>query len=89
MWTFGQTRWQNRFDKVERDPGDDGGVSSFSNEFDTDSGAEEAKGGVRLAMVARAEMIHPQKLGVIVALSRGLVSNIFTSEVEARAWLAS
>jgi hypothetical protein len=34
-------------------------------------------------------MIHPQKLGVIVALSRGLVSNIFTSEVEARAWLAS
>jgi hypothetical protein len=34
-------------------------------------------------------MIHPRKLGVIVALSRGLVSNIFTSEVEARAWLAS
>jgi CheY-like chemotaxis protein len=51
--------------------------------------ADEAKAGVRLAMVARAEMIHPQKLGVIVALNRGLVSNIFTSEVEARAWLAS
>jgi hypothetical protein len=46
VWTFGQTRWQNRFDKVERDPGDDGGVPSFSNEFDTDSGAEEAMGAV-------------------------------------------
>lgn len=51
--------------------------------------ADEAKAGVRLAMVARAELIHPQKLGVIVALNYGLVSNIFTSEVEARAWLAS
>jgi FixJ family two-component response regulator len=51
--------------------------------------AEEARAGVRLAMVARAEMIDPQKLGVVVALNRGLVSNIFTSEVEARLWLAS
>ena len=49
--------------------------------------SDEAKGGVRLAMVARAEMIHPQKFGVTVAAGRGLVSNIFTTEVEARAWL--
>jgi DNA-binding response OmpR family regulator len=50
--------------------------------------AKEAKGGVRLAMVARAELIDPQKLGVLVAANRGLLSNIFTSESDARAWLA-
>jgi hypothetical protein len=49
--------------------------------------AEEARGRLRLAMVARAEMIDPQKFGVTVAANRGLVSNIFTTEVEARAWL--
>ena len=49
--------------------------------------AEESRGGVHLAMVARAEMIHPQKFGVLVAANLGLVSNIFTTEVEARAWL--
>jgi hypothetical protein len=49
--------------------------------------AEEARGGLRLAMVARAEMIDPGKFGVTVAANRGLVSNIFTTEVEARAWL--
>jgi hypothetical protein len=49
--------------------------------------ADEAKGGVRLAMVARAEMIHPQKFGVLVGANRGLVSNIFTTEREAGAWL--
>jgi CheY-like chemotaxis protein len=49
---------------------------------------KEARSGVRLAMVARPEMIHPQKFGVLVAANRGLVSNIFTTEAEARAWLA-
>ncbi len=49
--------------------------------------SDEAEGGIRLAMVAEAEMIHPQKFGVIVAAGRGLVSNIFTTEVVARAWL--
>ena len=51
--------------------------------------AQEAKGRVRLAMVARAELIHPQKMGVLVAANRGLLSNIFTSESDARAWLAA
>ena len=51
--------------------------------------AEEARAGVRLAMVARAEMIDPQKFGVLVAINRGLMSNIFTTEVEARSWLAA
>ena len=32
-------------------------------------------------------MIHPQKFAVLVAANLGLVSNIFTTEVEARAWL--
>ena len=49
--------------------------------------SDEAKGGVRLAMVAKAEMIHPRKFGVTVAANRGMVSNIFTTEAEARAWL--
>ena len=49
--------------------------------------AEEANGRLRLAMIARAEMIDPQRYGVIVAANRGLVSNIFTTEEEARAWL--
>lgn len=49
--------------------------------------AKEARAGVHLAMVARAEMIHPQKLGVLIAANRGLVSNIFTTEAEAHAWL--
>jgi hypothetical protein len=49
--------------------------------------ADEASGDVCLAMVARAEMIDPEKFGVTVAANRGLVSNIFTTELEARAWL--
>jgi CheY-like chemotaxis protein len=51
--------------------------------------AEEARGGVHLALVARPEMIHPQKFGVLVAANRGLMSNVFTTEVEARSWLAA
>ena len=49
--------------------------------------AEESRAGLHLALVARAEMIHPQKFGVLVAANRGLVSNIFTTEAEAHAWL--
>jgi hypothetical protein len=49
--------------------------------------ADEAKGGVRMALVARPEMIDPNKFGVTVATNRGLVSNVFTTEEEARAWL--
>ena len=49
--------------------------------------SDEAKGGVCMAMVAKAEMIDPNKFGVTVATNRGLVSNVFTTEGEARAWL--
>jgi hypothetical protein len=51
--------------------------------------AAEAEGCLRLAMVARAEMIDPEKFGVTVAAMRGLATNIFTTEAEARAWLAN
>ena len=44
-------------------------------------------GKVRMAMVARAELIDPEKIGVLMALNRGLVSNIFESEDEALIWL--
>jgi hypothetical protein len=49
--------------------------------------AKEANASVRLAMVARAEIIDANKFGVTVAANRGLVSNIFPTEAEARAWL--
>jgi hypothetical protein len=42
---------------------------------------------VRLAMVARREMIDPQKFGVTVAANNGLVAEIFESEEGALAWL--
>jgi hypothetical protein len=32
-------------------------------------------------------MIDPAKFGVTVAANRGLVSNVFTTEAEAVAWL--
>jgi hypothetical protein len=51
------------------------------------SWAEQAEGRLRLAMVARPEMIDPRKFGVTVAGNRGLISNIFTSDAEARHWL--
>ncbi len=49
--------------------------------------AGEANGRLRLAMVAREEMIDRKRFGVTVARNRGLVSNIFSTEAEARAWL--
>jgi|SRR5215475_11272469 len=46
-----------------------------------------AGGRLRLAVVARAEMIDPHKFGVTVATNRGLMAEIFTTEAEALAWL--
>jgi hypothetical protein len=60
---------------------------TFQRYFAAVAWAAEAAGSLRLAMVARAEMIDPQKFGVTVAANRGLISNIFTTEAEARAWL--
>jgi hypothetical protein len=49
--------------------------------------AEGAEGRLRLVMVAREELIDPQRFGVTVGLNRNLVNNIFTAESEAIAWL--
>jgi hypothetical protein len=49
--------------------------------------AESAKGKVQLAMVARAEMIDPEKFGVIVARNAGINADVFAVEPEALAWL--
>jgi hypothetical protein len=49
--------------------------------------AHEAKGRISIAMVARAEMIDPQRFGVVVAQNAGLNAFISDSEKESLAWL--
>jgi hypothetical protein len=49
--------------------------------------AAAARGRLRLAVVAKDEMIHPQKVGITFAATAGLVSDVFVSEAEALAWL--
>ena len=49
--------------------------------------ARAAGGQLAMALVARPEMIDPQKFGVAVAKSAGLQGDVFTTEEEALAWL--
>jgi len=49
--------------------------------------AETAGGKVAISMVARAEMITPDKIGITIATNRGLRSDVFTDEAEAIKWL--
>jgi hypothetical protein len=49
--------------------------------------ARSSGGIVRLALVARPEMIDPEKFGVKVARGAGMVADIFESEIEAAMWL--
>ena len=51
--------------------------------------ARAADGKVCVALVARPEMIDPQRFGVTVAANAGLTANIFASEAEALRWLES
>lgn len=51
--------------------------------------AETSGGKVAIAMVAPAEMVTPDKIGLTVASNRGLRSDIFTNETDARRWLTS
>ncbi|MEJ0086005.1 MAG: hypothetical protein WDO72_10000 [Pseudomonadota bacterium] len=44
---------------------------------------------LRVALVARPEVIDPQKIGVLMAQNRGVAGDIFTNEAEALAWLDS
>ena len=49
--------------------------------------AAEAMGAVVIALVARPEMIDPQKFGIVVAQNRGLVVDVFSTRDEAEKWL--
>jgi hypothetical protein len=49
--------------------------------------AESAGTSLRVAMVARAELIDPQKIGVLMAQNRGVNGDVFSTESAAIAWL--
>lgn len=49
--------------------------------------AEASGHVVRVVLVARPEMIDPQKFGVTVATNLGFIADIFASEEQALAWL--
>ena len=49
--------------------------------------ASATGGAVRVVVVAKPEMIDPQKFGMTVARNRGLWTEVFTSEDEAVTWL--
>ena len=49
--------------------------------------ATAASSVVKLAMVARPEMMDPDKFEVMVATNRGMNGNVFDSEKDALAWL--
>lgn len=49
--------------------------------------AKAAGGTVRVAFVAKAEVIDPEKFGVIAGRNFGAETNVFTNEADARAWL--
>jgi len=51
--------------------------------------ARAAGTNLRVAVVARAELIDPQKIGVLMAQNRGVTGDVFTNEAEALAWLDS
>ena len=51
--------------------------------------AESAGPRLHVALVARAELIDPQKIGVLMAQNRGVSGDVFTSEAAALAWLDS
>jgi hypothetical protein len=49
--------------------------------------ARDARAAVKVAMVARPEVLDPSRFGVTVARNRGLFTKAFSSEAEARRWL--
>ena len=49
--------------------------------------AESAGSGLIVAMVARPELIDPEKIGVLMAQNRGATGDIFATEAAALAWL--
>ena len=51
--------------------------------------AQSAGATLRVAMVARVELIDPQKIGALMAQNRGVSGDVFTTESAAIAWLDS
>lgn len=49
--------------------------------------AAQAQGRVKFALIARPEMVDPERFGEMVAANVGLRGRVFTSEAEALAWL--
>jgi hypothetical protein len=45
--------------------------------------------GIRVAVVARPEIIDPDKIGMLMAQNRGVSADVFTTELAALAWLDS
>ena len=51
--------------------------------------AESAGSELHVALVARAELVDPEKIGVLMAQNRGVSGDVFTSEPAALSWLDS
>lgn len=49
--------------------------------------AESAGSQLPVAVVARPELIDPERIGVVMAQNRGAIGEIFTGEAAAIAWL--
>jgi hypothetical protein len=49
--------------------------------------AESAGSTLHVAIVARPELIDPQRIGALMAQNRGVSGDVFASEVAAIAWL--
>ena len=48
---------------------------------------QSAGAALRVALVARAELIDPQKIGVLILQNRGGTGDVFANEADALAWL--
>jgi hypothetical protein len=48
---------------------------------------QSAGAALRVALVARPEIIDPQKIGVLIMQNRGGTGDVFATEAEALAWL--
>ena len=51
--------------------------------------AENTGSSLRVALVAPAEIVDPQKIGVLMMQNRGGNGDVFTNETDALAWLDS
>jgi hypothetical protein len=51
--------------------------------------AENTGSTLRVALVARPEVVDPQKIGVLMMQNRGGSGEVFTNETDALAWLDS